>query len=342
MRAARFYEAGAPLRLEDVPAPDPGPGEALVAIRAAGLCGTDLHILHGEIPTARTPITLGHEASGVVAAVGAGVTGWQEGDRVCVYPHAPCGACEACRAGRESLCPNTQILGLHVDGAFADYTRVPAASLVRLPETIPFAVGAVITDAVSTAYHALVRRGVLRDGETVAVFGCGGVGHHAIMLARLLGAGRIVAADVAPGALRRAQEAGADVLVDAGGEQPSKAVRAAGGGAGADLVLECVGKAAVVGEALRSLKRGGRLVLVGVGPERAELPPLRVFVGAEYAVLGSMGFDRPELAHVIELVASGRLDLSRSVAEVPLDAIGEAVERLERREDDLVRLVAVP
>lgn len=342
MRATRFHAPGAPLRLEEVPVPQPGPGDALVEVRAAGICGTDLHILHGDIPPARTPITLGHEVAGVVAGVGADVAEWQRGDRVCVYPHTPCGTCEVCRGGRESICPNTQILGLHLDGGFAGYMRVPATCLVHLPEVIPFAAGAVITDAVSTAYHALTRRGAMREGEAVAVFGCGGVGHHVIMLARLLGAGRIAAVDVAAGALRRAQEAGADVLIEAAAEQPSKAVRAATGGAGVDIALECVGRAAVVGEALRSLKRGGRLVLVGVGPERAELPPLRTFVGAEITVLGSMGFDRAELSQVIELASGGRLDLARSVAEVPLDAIGEAFERLERREGDLVRLVVVP
>lgn len=322
--------------------PQPGPGEALVQVRAAGICGTDLHILHGEIPPARTPITLGHEVAGVVASVGEGVSDWRSGDRVCVYPHTPCGTCDLCRAGRESLCPNTRILGLHMDGGFADFLLVPAACLVRLAEAIPFAAGAVITDAVSTAYHALTRRGAMRQGETVAVFGCGGVGHHVIKLARLLGAGQIVAVDLAAGALRRAAEAGADITIDAAAEQPAKAVRGATGGAGADLALECVGKAAVVGEALRSVKRGGRLVLVGVGPDRPELPPLRSFVGTELTVMGSMGFDRAELVRVIEMVSGGALDLARSVAEVPLDAIGEAIERLERREGDLVRLVVVP
>ncbi|MFQ5525261.1 MAG: alcohol dehydrogenase catalytic domain-containing protein [Thermoanaerobaculia bacterium] len=344
MSAARFYEAGNPLRVEDVPLPEPGPGEAVVEVKACGLCGTDLHIAReGTIPTAKVPITLGHEAAGVVASVGSAVEEWRVGDRVAVYPHEPCGDCRLCHSGNEALCPETRVLGLHIDGAFAQYVKIRSDSLLALPEEIPFEHGAILTDAVSTAFHALTQRGRLVPDETLAVFGCGGVGHHVVKLARLFEAGRIFAVDLAQGALNRAEQAGADELVQAGGEEPWRRIRERSGGEGVDLAIECVGKSATVGQALRSVRRGGRLVVVGVGKERVELPPLRVFVGSELTVMGSMGFSRGDAREVIRRATAGQLDLTASVTEtLPLDRINEALERLEKRSGDPVRIVVAP
>ncbi len=344
MLAARFSEAGQPLALVDMPIPDLGPGEVLVAVAACGLCGTDLHIVHeGSIRPARVPITLGHEAAGVVDRVGDGVEGWQAGDRVAVYPHEPCGTCPSCTGGNEALCPSTRVLGLHLDGGFAQYLKIRADCLLSLPEEIPFDQGAILTDAVSTAYHALTRRAHLASGETLAVFGCGGVGHHAIKLGKLLGAARIFAVDLEQGALRRAEEAGADEIIAAAGASPAREIRELTGGEGVDLALECVGKASTVVAAMKSLRRGGRLIVVGVGTDRVELPPLRVFVGAELTVMGSMGFSRRDLEEVLRLTAQGRLDLSRSVTQRwPLEKINEALQGLERRDGDPVRMVVTP
>ncbi|MFQ5615484.1 MAG: alcohol dehydrogenase catalytic domain-containing protein [Anaerolineales bacterium] len=317
MKASRFYKPNQPLQIESVSDPQPGPNEVLLAVRAAGVCGTDLHIaLEGTIPTAVQPITLGHEAAGVVAAVGENISAWQQGDRVCLMPHVPCGECFYCTTGEEALCPRTQILGLHRDGVFAEYVKIPADSLVALPENVPFETGAILTDAVSTAYHAVVCRGKLQAGESVAVFGCGGVGHHGIVWARQQGAGRVIAIDIAPGALERAKSAGADEVINAGEGDAAKKVRALTGDLGVDLALEFVGRAETVTEAMKSLRRGGRLVVVGVGPERVTLPPLQLFVGVEAGLLGSMGFHRADLEKIIQLVARGDVDLSQSVGRV--------------------------
>jgi 2-desacetyl-2-hydroxyethyl bacteriochlorophyllide A dehydrogenase len=343
MQAAQFYEAGKPLRVEDVVTPEPGPKEVLVRIKAAGLCGTDLHIaLEGTIPTARTPIILGHEGAGVIAALGEGVTGWQIGDRVCFLPHVPCGECWYCTRNRETLCPRTQILGLHRDGTFAEFVAVPARCLVALPEDIPFELGAILTDAVSTAYHAVAVRGAVQRGESVVVVGCGGVGHHAVLFARHLGAGQVIAVDVAEGALRRAREAGADATVNAGEEEVPKRVKHLTDGLGADLAVECVGRAETVTTALKCLRRGGRAVIVGVGPERVTLPPLQAFVGMDLALLGSMGFDHADLEAVIGMVSRGELDLTKSVREtVPLPRINAALRRVAEGRGDGVRVVVV-
>lgn len=344
MRAARFYAAKEPLRIEEVEASPPGEGEVSVAVEACGICGTDLHVaIEGTIQLPKTPIVLGHEAAGVVAAVGAGVTRWKTGDRVTIFPNVACGKCYACRRGREVLCPQAQVLGINREGAFAESITLPASCLLPLPAAVSFPVGAIVADAVSTAYRAVAHRGALQRGESVAVFGCGGLGIHGIKLAKLLGAGKIIGVDVARGALRRAEEASATHVVDASGGEAAKQIRALTAGEGVDLAVEFVGLKASVTEAMRSLRRGGRAVIAGIGGDRVELPPLRSFVGGELAVLASMGFDREEVETVIRLVAEGTLDLSSSVTDViPLDAINEGFRRAFTKEGDPIRIVVRP
>ncbi len=342
MLAARLVAAGEPLRVEPVPVPAPGPGEILVAVHGCGLCGTDLHLaVDGDLPTKRTPITLGHEPAGVVADPGAHPL-LRAGDRVGLLPAASCGACRWCLTGREALCDAAEVYGMDRDGALAEYIAVPGRAVVALPDEVPFDVAAIATDAVATPFHALRCRGRLQAGETVAVFGCGGIGTHAILLARLMGAGRIVAVDAEPAALARAERIGADAVVDARQDDLAREVRARAGG-GLDLALECVGRPETVADAVRCLGKGGRAVLVGVGPGRPALPPLHAFVGREQAVLASYGAHRGDLEDVYALVASGRLDLSGSVsARYPLTAADDALQHLARREGDVVRIVVQP
>lgn len=342
MTAARLHRAGAPLVVEAVPVPVPAPGEVLVAVRACGLCGTDLHLaVEGDLSPVYAPITLGHEPAGVVADANDDPH-LRAGDRVGLLPAASCGACRWCRAGREALCDAAEVYGMQRDGALADYVAVPARSVVGLPEEVPFDVGAIATDAVATPFHALRCRGELRAGERVGVFGCGGIGTHAIMLARALGAGRIVAVDAEPAALARAERLGADAVVDAREEDVAREVRARSDG-GLDLALECVGRPETVEQAVRSLAKGGRAVLVGVGPGRPALPALHAFVGREQSVLASYGAHRGDLEEVYALVAAGRLDLSTSIsARYPLADADAALQRLARREGDVVRIVVEP
>jgi 2-desacetyl-2-hydroxyethyl bacteriochlorophyllide A dehydrogenase len=344
MQAARFHAPGKPLRLEEVASPAPGRGEARVEVKACGICGTDLHIaLEGSIRPPKVPLTLGHEAAGVVADVGPDVHDWTRGDRVVIIPTVACGGCDACREGHEVLCPSAEVLGLQRDGAFAESVTLPASCLYPLPEGVGFTAGAIAADAASTAYRAVVGRGGLRAGERVAVFGCGGLGVHGVKVARLLGASRIIAVDVAPGALRRAREAGATDTVDAGDGETARRIRALTAGAGVDLALEFVGRQSTVTEALRSLRRGGRAVVAGVGPDRVELPPLRAFVGNELSLLASMGFTRDDLGTVLGLAASGRLDLASSVTDViPLGEINEGLRRAFTKEGDPIRIVVTP
>jgi len=342
MRAARLYRPGEPLVIESVPMPEPGAGEVLVEVHACGLCGTDLHLaVAGDLPVERTPITLGHEAAGVVGAVGRDVVTVRVGDRVALFPAASCGMCRFCTAGRESLCDHSKVYGMARDGALAEHVAVPARSLMPLPDAIRFDVGAVVTDGVATPFHALRARGALRAGETVGVIGCGGLGTHAVQLARLMGAACVVAVDTDPAARTRAEELGADLAFDPREADVPRQVRRRLGGL--DLAIECVGTAATVALAVRCLAKGGRAVLVGVGPARPELPPLAAFVGREQAVLGSFGMDRRDIEDLFELVAAGRLDLSRSISvRYPLARADEALQRLASKEGGVVRVVVEP
>lgn len=343
MLAARLIQPGEPLQLAEIPVPEPGPGEVLVRVGACGLCGTDLHLaVAGDLPVERTPITLGHEAAGTVAACGSGVTVVREGDRVVLFPAASCGQCRWCRIGRESMCDFSKVYGMARDGAMAEYVTAPAHSVVRLPDGIPFDVGAIVTDGVATPFHALRTRAALRAGETVGVFGCGGLGTHAILLARLMGAARVVAVDVDGPALERARALGADITVNPAEEDAAKAIKSQLGG-GVDVALECVGRADTVELAIRCLGKGGRAVVVGVGIEKPTLPRLAAFVGREQAVLGSFGMDRADIVDLLGLIAAGRLDLSGSIsARYPLAEANAALQHLARKAEGVVRVVLEP
>ncbi len=341
MLAVRLHE-GAKLRVEEVPDPVAGPGEVRVAVRAAGLCGTDLHAAHGRLPVPVLPVVMGHEGAGVVEALGEGVADVAVGDRVLLLPSETCGDCDPCRAGHLGLCAGARIFGMARDGTFADRIVVPRACVLPLPDGIPFEHGAILADAVATAYHATAGRGGIGGGERVAVIGCGGVGYHAILLARLLGAKSVVAADVGEGALRRAESAGADATVNVGADGARKAIRRACGGDGPDVVIEYAGRKASVELAIACVARGGRVVVGGVGMEAPQLPPLISLVGREISVLGSMGYTRTELCRVVELAATGLLDLSGSITNrYPLERAADALEDLANRRGDPARLALI-
>ncbi len=335
---------GRDLAVEDVPTPKPGPGEVVVRIMACGVCGSDIHIaLEGVTPTAFRPITLGHEPAGVVAEAGPGVAGFRPGDRVCVCPFLTCGQCLNCRLGQPQVCLERRCIGIQAEGALAEYVKVPAANLILLPDNVPFDQGAVITDAVATPFHALTAVGRLRAGETVAVFGCGGLGVHGVQLARLAGAALVIAVDVREAPLRRAREAGADVIVNAAADDPVAAVMDQTKGLGVDLAVELVGVNQSIAQAVECVRPGGRVAVAGLGPEPITVQPPIQFVRREVSLLGSYGFTVSETAALVGLAASVRLDLSRSVSlTLPLAEVNQALRRLEAKTDDPVRIVITP
>ena len=342
MKAVRLHE-GPEVRIEDVPEPQVGPGQIRVTIEAAGVCGTDLHAARGRLPVPVLPVIMGHEGAGIIESLGAGVSDFSVGDRVLLLPSETCGSCSACQRGHLGLCPRAQIFGMARDGTFAQMIVAPATCVMPLPDAVSFEHGAILADAVATAYHAVSARAGIEGGERVAVIGCGGVGYHAILLARMLGAKQIVAVDASEGALRRAKAAGADVTIDARADDARRAIRRAAGGDGPDVVIEYAGKKVTVELAMASVARGGRVIVGGVGMESPELGPLVSFVGKEIGVMGSMGYTRDELERVVGLAETGRLDLSGSItARYPLERAVEALDDLANHRNDPVRLALLP
>ncbi|MCF8034081.1 MAG: zinc-binding dehydrogenase [Desulfarculaceae bacterium] len=344
MLAARFYEVGRPLALEEIPTPTPGPGEVLIRVRACGVCGSDIHIAYeGVTPTAFTPITLGHEPSGEVAELGPGVEGLALGDRVVACCFFVCGSCPNCLGGNQQVCLERRCIGIQAEGAMAEYLLVPAANLVPLPGQVPFSQGAIITDAVATPFHALTAVGKLRPGETVAVFGCGGLGIHGVQLARLGGAAKVIAVDIRPAVLERALASGADVAIDASRQEVAPAILEATNGLGVDLAVELVGAQVTIAQAVDCLRVGGRAAVAGLGPDPITLPPPTTFVRRENSLLGSYGFTTSEIGTLVDLVASGKLDLSGSISlTLPLTQVNQAMDMLHQKTGDPVRIVVEP
>ena len=342
MRALQLIEPGRPLAEVHVPTPEPGPGEVLVQVEAAGICRSDVHYRAGFPRAGPLPLILGHEIAGIVAAVGAGEERWGEGSRVVVHYQLSCGRCEWCRRGSEQFCPDGAMLGMRANGGYAEYVAVPGRNLFPLPAAVPMAHGAVMMCSSATCYHAL-RKARLRAGETVAVFGAGGLGMSALQLARAFGAAEVFAVDLNPLKLGLAERLGA-VPVDAGADDPVAAVFAATGGRGVDVALELIGLPLTLGQALRSLAPMGRAVAVGVGDEPISVAPYSQLLTREAELIGSADHLAQELPGLLDLASRGVLDLSEIVsASVPLEAsaVNDAMDRLEQW-GDAVRTVIEP
>jgi S-(hydroxymethyl)mycothiol dehydrogenase len=340
---------GAPVTLEEIIVPAPGPGEAVVAVKACGVCHTDLHYREGGIND-EFPFLLGHEAAGVVEAVGAGVTSVAPGDFVVLNWRAVCGECRACRRGRPWYCFATHnatqkmtladgtalapALGI---GAFAEKTLIAAGQCTKVdPSARPEAVG-LLGCGVMAGLGSAMFTGAVGLGDSVAVFGCGGVGCAAIAGARLAGASTIIAIDLDPRKLEMATRFGATHVVDASATDPVAAVQGWTGGNGADVCIEAVGNPKVMEQAFYARDLAGTLVQVGVPtPEmRIDLPMIDFF-GRGGALKPSWYGDclpSRDFPKLVDLYMAGRLDLDLFVSEtIALDQVEEAFHRMERGE----------
>lgn len=325
MRAIRYHGPKRPLRLEDVPAPQAGPGEVVVRVKAAGLCHTDLHFISGLLDLGVAPLTLGHEIVGKIESAGAGVPSSRVGERVIVYYYAGCGACRSCLAGDENLCVALRAEhGFVTDGGFAERVRAPARNAVPLPANVSDAEAAPIGCAVTTAIHAAGLADVSL-GDWVVVLGAGAVGFGLVQVARLRGA-RVIAVGHSPDKLARAKALGAEEVVRAGAEDVAARVKAVTGGRGADVVFELVATRETMGWSLAALGKRGRLVFVGYSEDDLRVHPIQLVVG-EQVITASVGNTLAELQQAVELVAAGRV---RTVVDrtVPLDQFQAAVDAL--------------
>jgi 6-hydroxycyclohex-1-ene-1-carbonyl-CoA dehydrogenase len=338
MRAAVFSGSGRALEVATIARPDPGPGEVLVRVSACGLCHSDLHYLDHGVPTFKTPpLVLGHEISGTVVRVGAGVDAATLGTSVLLAPVTTCGGCVACRTGRENICERQRMLGNSVDGGFAEFVTAPARDAFPIPPEVPVEEACIIADALTTAFHAVTRRARVEAGETVVVYGCGGLGLCVVQVCALVGA-RVVAVDVDPRKLALATDLGASLAIDARDGDPAKRVRRETDG-GADAAIEAIGLPKTQEQALASLRTGGRLVLLGYAADPMSLPGSRVTY-RELTVIGTLGCRPVDFPTVLGLVRRGKLAIGALVTHrYALEGINEGFDALRR--GDGVRHIVV-
>lgn len=328
MRAARFERASCQLTVQDVPIPQPGPDEVLIRVEAAGICGSDVHMIKGEFPLPLEQVTPGHEAAGTIERVGAEVPLWQAGQRVTLS------------AGKSSH----MIMGQAYDGGWAEYVVVPHQLLFAVPDNVPIEQAAIIPDAVATPYAGIVHRGRLSQGEVVGLWGIGGLGQHAVQIARLNGASLIIAIDPIEAARQRALAVGAHHALDPGAVDVREEVMRLTENKGLNLAVELSGSGSALDQAVSCLGSFGRALVIGMSTEPIQLTePSVLFAFNNYSLLGFDGSEPGDIETLVRLVASGELDLSRSVSHVlPLEDIARGVEMLSKKIDNPARIVVKP
>ena len=337
MKAARFYEVGQRLRIEDVPIPKIGEFDVLLRIRACGCCHSDLHVIDGHVKPGKIPMTLGHEMAGEVAEMGTRVERVRQGDRVLFYYVNPCRECYYCKTGRENLCLNPAWAGFFDDGGYAEYIRALASNLVHLPDSIPYEKGAPLACGGGTSFHALKVANVSL-GNTVLVYGVGGLGLYAVQLATLSGAS-VIAVDIYEEKLDLARKFGAKEVINATEQDVPEEVKRFTDGLGCDVVFEYVSTAKTGENALMSLKKGGTFVSIGVSGEYYRVDPLYILQN-ELKIMGINGFTQQELVELVKMVQSGKV--KSMISKVyKLSEVNEALEEV-RSHRVLGRVVVRP
>lgn len=297
---AAVLEAFGRMVVRDVPRPEAGPGEALVRVGFAGICGTDLHVWKGEHPTAVVPVIPGHEFAGRLdAACGA----HPAGTAVVVYPLLTCGTCRVCREGLTHVCEQLKVLGVHQAGAFAEYVKVPAANLLPLPAGLALRDAALI-EPVAVAVH-VVSRSPLRVGDAVLVIGAGPIGLLVGLVARLQGAAQVFVSEVNPHRLRLAKDLGF-VAIDAAAADVAREVRGMSDGVGADVVFETAGVPPAAAQMVKAVRVRGTVVLVGIHGAPAPMD-LTGCVLSELTLIGSRVYTRVDYERAVRLVANGQV-----------------------------------
>ncbi len=326
MKAMRL-EAVGQLFVCDIDKPIPGPDDLLVRVEACGVCGTDRHLLHGEFPST-PPVTLGHEFSGIVEAMGTSVTGFSVGDRITGDPNIACGRCPQCAAGRVNLCRKLQAIGIHRDGGFADYVLVPQKQAFLLPAGLDPLHGA-FCEPLACCLHGIDIAGI-RAGSSVVVLGGGVIGLLTLQLARLAGATTVILSTRQASRRQLAEEIGATASVDPTTDDIIDQIAGPHGlmPGGVDVVIECAGVAETVQQSFRLAKSGGTVVILGVMPqgEKVEIEPFDILF-RELRVLGS--FINPFVhRRAADLVASGAIEIDKLISrKVSLDEAVDVVSQ---------------
>jgi D-arabinose 1-dehydrogenase-like Zn-dependent alcohol dehydrogenase len=342
MIAVRLTQIGKPLEESDIPIPEVGPSDVLIRVAAAGICHSDAHYRAGVSKIDNLPVTLGHEVAGRVEKVGSDVSNVAIGQRVCVHYLVHCGICEFCRRGLEQFCRSGQMIGKHRDGGYAELIKVPARNAFALPNEISFEAGAIMMCSSATTLHAL-NKARLRQGESVAIFGFGGLGFSALQLARALGASEVYVVDINPAKLDVAARLGA-VAIDANADDAVEQIKQATSGKGVDISLELIGSAKTMRQAVQCLGPLGRAALVGLTAESMSIFPYTELINKEAEIIGVSDHLASELPELIEFARSGKLRFpTEALHVVDLDA-GQINSALDALQDsiDHVRTVIVP
>ncbi|MCI6574035.1 MAG: zinc-binding dehydrogenase [Actinomycetaceae bacterium] len=343
MRAERFYAKDHSIHVEDVPIPHPKAGEVLIKIAYCGICHSDLSLINGTFPASLDVVTQGHEAAGTIVEVGSGVTGWKVGDRVIPSAGQPCGKCRKCRLGDYANCLDLQIMAFQYDGAWAEYHVTKAIGLIRIPDNVSMDQAAILADAVSTPFGAVVRTGKVHMGNAVAVWGLGGVGTHIVQLAKLAGAAPIIAIDVNDNVLERAKRLGADFTLRADDDDLTGKIRDITGGRMIDVAFDAVGIQSTTRAALDSLDMYGKAVVVGLSGQDINGGPIHQFSRGRKQLLGHLGYKTQDIGILAELLSYGRLDLSESISSVvSLEDVKDGIRALENHEGDPIRILVKP
>ncbi len=323
--------------------PEPGPGDVLIAVRACALCGTDIHAWRGLFKGVNLPVVLGHEFAGEVVAVGDRVRDIEPGLRCCVENLITCGECEFCRTNRPNLCTSLQSIGNTLDGAYAEYVRVPAGCVVPLPEGVSFSVGSVM-QTMATAWHAVRDVGEVRKSDRVAIQGAGPIGLCALAAAKVEGA-FVAVSDSVDYRLEAARKMGADAIVDITKENFGRRAPGLTGGAGFDKVIEAVGgtQDATLQEACRIVKRNGTVVVMGVfAGDRTSIPAEDVR-RLEIVIKGARGRYAGQFAECLGMIEAGKLNLEPMLTHrLPLEETLEGLLMMEEKRDGAIKVILEP
>jgi len=333
------WRGGKEIRIEDLARPTVGPDEALIRVKAVGICGSELHAYEGLSKRRVPPLVMGHEFAGVVEEIGERSTGIALGDRVTMQPAVPCGVCEQCLSGRTNLCRARRHVGLDFPGAFAEYVKAPTRALYRIPDSISFE-EATLAEPLSVGIHAAAVSNV-RDGDFVLVLGSGVIGLSCVIATHEI-ARTILVSDLVRSRLEFARSFGAEALIDASRVDPVEEVQRMTSGREVDVVIEAVGLEKTVAQAISSVREGGRVTIVGLLDETVRVNILAIAL-KEIQLKGSYGRTEEEFRKSLEILERDAPTIRRLITHrFPLDHILEAFETMSKEKQNTMKVLVTP
>ncbi|HID91306.1 TPA: butanediol dehydrogenase [Candidatus Bathyarchaeota archaeon] len=320
-----------------------GHGEVKVAIRAVGICGSDLHTFKGLNPNARLPVIMGHEIAGEVAEIGGGVIGAEVGDRVVIEPLLRCGKCFHCVRGDYNRCTDLKIMGVHSDGGFCEYVVVKESMIYELPKEMTYAEGAMV-EPTAASVHAAIKRGRIDLGESVAILGSGTIGLLLLQIVKACGASFVLVTDVVESRLKVARRLGADLVVDVREEDPVKLALEQTGGLGVDVAFEAVGKEVVLKQALQMTRAGGRVIIIGIyGRPSVKIDVMKTIFNKELVMKGSRVYSSGDFDRAIDLIRRREINVEPLLTHLlPLEETEKGIKLMIEHKEKAIKVHLKP